>query len=799
MLVPRKDEKPYHIPRKPGAAMDQDHRQLIVPVTGTSSVRLPDGRPAEQAVPEEYVYADFTFRSIGARNGRDLEFLLKVYLPVLVVPSPNAGRCFLLDLLGFASTSVRVLRDPNLEGILRKAEAVTTDAQLQECLDEALVAAKSIANAESVALRGALSEPTAGGVSQLLGWPLRKGPEAYALVLSPVVQSSASDEASVAVRTAASSLRTAETQVPELIEGLRAKTRQIIAVREKEASEVVTRLDLRVDTLQKEVSSLQSRLKQTTTSRPNKSSTKEAELLELLRARETALKRDLERKHKTVAEGQASSRRLLLKMESMESEMNTANRTVSDCRTSLERLEVAAQGLDLSGLRAVLLIPLVLAGFSKKGRLDIAVYPPSRLLIDRQKIGLRREYVDSMSEASREIVQISDWCEERANSEVAFRKTIRDASQMYNLLMLKNTRQMIREGARMLLADGLIKESALQDLDSMLSGFSEQVLTTTAAAPLSSSLVSGRTAECRVEFRIHNDSGAPVGRAVLELDGVSSGSDKNGVVSLSLQTGLHRGRVSAPGHRDEPIEFHLADNADTVIPVLLTQMSREEQLGDSLDKLVERARRIDMIRDRLWDAFQTHGDTLLNIPAYRSALVELLSNLGYESEAWIVEATKKKGMVKRLLKRDDRSEALRRDVLRIAEESKQSGGIMLFSTLMVQLDDLGWTTNADEIESAIKEMSREGLIEGMINLKGGARLVKFVPVSLTDDPEQILGLAARKEGRLTIEEAVVGLGWTEERVQNALDLLVNGGVAKVQRSYSQSTQYWFPGLRSRKA
>ncbi len=797
MLVPRKDEKPYHIPRKPGAAMDQDRRQTIVPVTGTSSARLPDGRSVEQAVPEEYVLADFVFRSIGARNGRDLEFLLKVYLPVLVVQSPKAGKCFLIELLGFAATPVRVLRNPSLDSLLKKVEGAATDAQIQECLDEALEAARNIAGAESVTLRGVLSEPAAGGVSQLLGWPLRNGPEVHAIVLSPVIQSSASDEASEMVRTAAGSLEAAETQIPQLTETLRAKTRQFIAAHEKDVSEVLARLDLRIDTLQREVSSLESRLKQTSTSRAEKGGTKGTELLELLGARETALKRDLERKNKTVTEARVASRGLLLKMESMESEMSTARETMSRCRMNLENLEVSAFGLDLSQGGAVLLIPLVLAGFSKKGRLDIAVYPPSRLLIDRQKIGLRREYVDSMSEASREITQVSSWCEERANSDVALRKMIRDASQMYNLLALRNTKLMIREGAKMLLADGLIKESALADVDSLLSGFHEQVLTTT--APVSPKMGSGKAAECRVEFHIHDDAGAPVGHAVLELDGVSSEADTKGLVIMFVETGLHRGRVTAPGHRDQPIEFHLTGNADAVIPVVLPQMSHEERLGDALDKLVERARRIDKIRDRLWEAFQAHGETLLNIPAYRSALVELLSDLGYESEAWIVEATKKKGMIKRLLKRDDRSEALRRDILRIAEESKQSGGIMLFSTLMVQLDDLGWTTNADEIESAIQEMSREGLIEGMTSLEGGARLVKFVPVSLTDDPEQILGLAAQKEGRLTIEEAVVGLGWAEERVKNALDLLVNNGVAKVQRSYSQSTQYWFPGLRSRKA
>jgi hypothetical protein len=44
----------------------------------------------------------------------------------------------------------------------------------------------------------------------------------------------------------------------------------------------------------------------------------------------------------------------------------------------------------------------------------------------------------------------------------------------------------------------------------------------------------------------------------------------------------------------------------------------------------------------------------------------------------------------------------------------------------------------------------------------------------------------------------VKLGWTEERVKNALELLVAEGIAKMQKSYSKSTQFWFPGLRGKK-
>ncbi|MHA2117118.1 MAG: hypothetical protein ACXABM_16600, partial [Candidatus Thorarchaeota archaeon] len=224
----------------------------------------------------------------------------------------------------------------------------------------------------------------------------------------------------------------------------------------------------------------------------------------------------------------------------------------------------------------------------------------------------------------------------------------------------------------------------------------------------------------------------------------------------------------------------------------------EDQLSVRLDELVDRSRRLDMIRERLWEVFEKQGSTLLGIPAYRTALVELLSELGYEPESWIAEAKKKSGMVKRLLKRDDRTDGLRRDILRMASDSKQFGGIMLFSELLVRLDESGWGTHPDEIEDILEDMAKEGLIQGLSTIEGGALMVEFVPVALTDDPQQILSLAATKDGRLSIEDAVVNLEWTEERVKNALELLINNGVAKEQRSYSKSTQYWFPGLRGKK-
>jgi len=441
------------------------------------------------------------------------------------------------------------------------------------------------------------------------------------------------------------------------------------------------------------------------------------------------------------------------------------------------------------------MIPFIMVGFSKKGRLRVVVYPPSYLSSIDQQVGRRRDYVHPLT-ANSGLSSITDELTRRANSDVGFRNFLRTSSKRNNLLAIGITRSLIREGGKSLQSDGLVKRNLLDEISGIISGFPESKKKP--MKPSKVSTLSGADATCFVRFHVHDDSGKPIEGALLELGAFLLRSDAGGVIKASLPKSRYEGVIRANDYHDKPLEFTLSSTSNLVIPVTLDPFSDEERLKIRLDKLMERARYIDEIRDGLRDAFLKQGRTLLSIPAYRSAFEELLTELGYEPESWIAEATKKKGMVKRLLKRDDRFEGLRRDILRLAQDSKESGGIMMFSEFLVRLDSLGWATKSKEIENIVTSMTKEGLIQGMTRLENGTRLVKFIPVELTRDPTQVLGLAAKRDGRLTIEDVVVDLGWTEERVTNALDLLAENGVAKVQRSYSKSTIYWFPGFRGRR-
>ena len=74
--------------------MDFDRYNIIVPVTATRKLQLAGGQVMEQAVPEDYVLAAMVFRAMERSEGRDIEFILKSYLPITVVPSHESNRYF---------------------------------------------------------------------------------------------------------------------------------------------------------------------------------------------------------------------------------------------------------------------------------------------------------------------------------------------------------------------------------------------------------------------------------------------------------------------------------------------------------------------------------------------------------------------------------------------------------------------------------------------------------------------------------------------------------------------------------
>ncbi|MHA2379024.1 MAG: hypothetical protein ACXADS_07090 [Candidatus Thorarchaeota archaeon] len=769
--------------------MDLESEVLIVPFTASRSLQLAGGPPMEQAVPEDFALAVMVLRALEERNGNDLEFVLKAYFPVLVVESSVPNHHFLIELLGIASSEITPMLDRGISSMVERIGSSKESDELVTCIRDARGLVTSTPGTDKVTILGLMSGSLATGMAETMGRPTRSYIEPYAVILPEVLSKKKAVEFSKTLQESSRVSTAADRLLSDLQDSVHSRVRNIIESSQAEVSDSVERLQKRIDVLRKEVETLDFRLEQ-------KRGDEASNLKSTRDARLSALKRDETRLKSLLEHTEGVSGELHEHQAQLTADIEKVRAELGEQRRSLDEILVPARGVEIDSETAFLLVPFVIAGFSKKGRLKISVYPPSRLMEEPQRVGRRREFVDVLKPTSEAMDTIAGILSKRANRDVDLRKTIRSLSKKHSLLAARSARKLVREGVKSLVSDGFAKESVLEDVEILLSGTPEHALKVKHRIP--ARMVAAKDGLCQVRFHIHDDSGNPIEAALVELGVFRAEADSKGVVKASLPRSSYEGSVSASGFREKTLEFTLRSADDVVIPVVLSPLSKEEYLDKELDGLLERAERIEQIRERLWEAFEKQGATLLTIPVYRSALVELLSELGYEPEAWITQAKKKRGMVKGLLKRDDRTEGVRRDILRLAEDSKQAGGIMLFSELLVRLDDMGWATNPDEIQQILSSMSKEGLVQGTTKLESGALLVQFVPVSLTSDPQQILSLAAAGDGKITIEDAVVHLGWTEERVNIALDLLVENGVAKTQKSYSKSTQYWFPGLRGKK-
>jgi hypothetical protein len=777
--------------------MDIDRQNLIVPVTCTRRLQLAGGQPMEQAVPEDYVLSAMMLRSMERREGRMLEFILKSYLPVAIVNSPQSNRVFFVELLGLTSESVLSVHLPALQKIMEKVKKSSGSDELAKYIAGAQNEINLVLQSKQITIVGLCSGLISRGVAQLLDRPSGTNVEDYSVTLTGLIDSAEFDKSIHALQEAVESLNQVEDILSNFLDVIIPKIDSYVSTLKAETTPTLSRLNLRVESLEKQLESLESQRNKIAASTISDKKTKLAEVDATIQARREALERDRKRQSEIAVSLDEKVQGLILGRDEMKAHSEKAISSVREQTGTLSDMLVQARFDDSGGKkRSVIMIPFFIIGFSRKDQLHVEVYPLSHFQGNSERVSRRRDFIDTFSSPSRAIDALSALLEDRANNDVAFRKFLRDSSKDHNLLCDAKARALINTGSESLLGDALVKRPLVDELNNLIMGLPETKAPRRKRRLMTPAISDGSL--CTVKFHVQNEAGKPVEGAELEFGALILTSDVNGIAATPLPKSHYEGQVHASGYIERSVEFSITSTDDVVIPVVLTPLAHEEQLALQLDELVERARRLDIIRERLWDAFEKQGTTLLGIPAYRSALTELLSELGYEPEAWILEAKQKTGMVKRLLKRDDRIDGLRRAILRMAEESKNYGGIMLLSELLVRLDDLGWSISSTEVESIINDMTKEGLIRGLSPLESGALLVEFVPVALTNDPQMILDLAARNEGRLTIEDAVIGLEWNEERIRNALSLLINNGVAKEQRSYSKSTQYFFPGLKGGK-
>ncbi len=759
--------------------MDLDRTDLYVPSFAVVDIKSGSGLQMTQALPNDYTLASITLRAMELKNGEDMEFLLKVYSPVRLFQNTSLDDLFAFDMLGSVSSKYsRISSSKIFEPPPDSSELLDHGRSLRAFLVNEI-------NSPSTNVVGLISNPLNQSIQELLKWPTLSTLESYAVIIDGILDNEIIESEAKSLVSTSDRLSNYESKIPGIADSYFELVERRISYLEESQSGKISRLEQRIEKIGIDLEEIESRLK----------TSKSSDLLKIRDARRSALQRDIARKDALKLDIETESAELLEIAHEIKSLAASLLNKLDTISSQIERLRLDSIGRITNDKDLTLLIPFILAGYSKKGRLRVEAFPPSMMLDLTEKVGIRRDFVDSLKDALPYVEPITKSITNLANNDVTFRRFLREQSKKRNLLSETSARALILAGLDLLVADAIVKESMASELKDFVNQIpAVRIERKTKTIPITA------TADeiSNVTFIVTDQTGHAISNVRLDLGLIELVTDNRGRASIQLPRSNYDAKLEAAGYQEEGIEFSLTRSGDLVVPVILQALSHEEKLSHSLDELVGRAKRIDQIKSRLQEAFDMHGETIINIPAYRTVLSQLLKELGYDPESWIADATTKKGMMKRLLKRDERKDGIRRDLLWIAEHSKDTGGMMLISEILVRLDEKGWATNPNEIEALLNEMIAEGLIEGISGLENGARVVTFIPVELTDDPRRILSLASKNDGKLTLEDAMVSYEWSEERAKKALDLLVENGVAKIQKRYSRSTAYWFPGLRSRK-
>ena len=197
--------------------MDLNRRNLIIPVTATRRLQLAGGQPMEQAVPEDYVVAAMVLRAMERREGRNLEFILKSYLPVVIVPSPELNRYFLMEQLGLTSETILEMKSPKLQKLQEQVQNADSPDGLLKCLNGTRDEIKRVLDSPSTTIVGLFAGLTARGVARLLDRPSSATFEDFSVVLTGVINKSEFDRSIKILQDTSVTLSTIEEEFVELV------------------------------------------------------------------------------------------------------------------------------------------------------------------------------------------------------------------------------------------------------------------------------------------------------------------------------------------------------------------------------------------------------------------------------------------------------------------------------------------------------------------------------------------------------------------------------------------------------
>lgn len=209
------------------------------------------------------------------------------------------------------------------------------------------------------------------------------------------------------------------------------------------------------------------------------------------------------------------------------------------------------------------------------------------------------------------------------------------------------------------------------------------------------------------------------------------------------------------------------------------------------EQLEQMTKQIDSFRSFLEQFASKHKDKIRKNAEFRNQFQEMCATIGVDPLA------SGKGFWAQTLGVGDFYYELGVQVVEVCLAiSHRNGGLMSLNELQERVTK-SRGSRAEEVSyadliSAIKKLRALGSGFALVPF-GSSWLVQSVPGELTMDHTTVIGLA---ESNYHVSEALLRseLGWEQERINRAMQHLLQEGLAWLDEQDEQEKLYWFPGL-----
>ncbi|TFF94558.1 hypothetical protein EU546_04735, partial [Candidatus Thorarchaeota archaeon] len=441
--------------------MEPRENEPVVPASVTHPILLDVGPSMEQSVPEDYVLASLLLRTLQVRDANELEFILKGYLPIVIEPG-GAGQLVLMERVGLSAVSFTPVSEYPVRDI--DFSEISSADHLLSAIESLVKDLSEVERKERISVLGLLQGEMAEGVMATLNLPTLSSVENYAVEIPSVLEAEKNDPLSQLLSTAYDIHRSRE--LIELLGRVERAVQEALEGETKGHSPTIQRLTMRIERLEREISTIQSRIQ----AMEDDLGPRRRELGDLLKNRQKALKRDLKRRAELTQRNRSASEALHRAFERLRDSVDRTTGIYQEVEQQLHQILVDSEDVPVSEGPLSLLLPVYLIGFSKKGVLEVEVLPPLHYQETGQRVGLMREFVDTLTPMNEGLVKLASRLEEAIDRNPSLMQDIRLFSRTKNLLALENTQEMIREGGSLLLAEGVARESMIQKMEGLLRG-----------------------------------------------------------------------------------------------------------------------------------------------------------------------------------------------------------------------------------------------------------------------------------------------------------------------------------------